>query len=169
MSENYALKGVYLNDFSRLRSIEGIEKAPSLEIFGIGNAVWDKAEIESYAPLRNSTVKEFVFRGKKILDTDFSFTADMKNLENFCIPSSTLTTAQFAWIAANCPKLKDDCTKGVKFFKSTDKDDNPCTMFYGVGKGMRSCKLEGNESKMQKLLSDFEKLKAQLKDAPYPI
>lgn len=168
MSENYNLKGIYLDDFSRLKNIEGIEKAPNLEIFGVGNAVWDKTEIESYAPLKNSTVKKFVFSGKKILDTDFSFTADMKNLEEIDIICSILTFEQFAWIAANCPKLKGDCVKGVNFFESTDRDGNPCTKFYGMGKGMRSYKLEGNEKKLEKLLTDFEELKAQLKGKPYP-
>ncbi len=172
MSGNTALRGVFLEDFSKLKSIEGIEKAPNLEFFGTGNAVWDKAEIESFEPLRNSPVRKFVFSGKKILDRDFSFTADMKNLEDFTIPSSTLTTEQFAWIAANCPKLRGELTEGVSRFQwYGDEDDsgNPEPWLCALGKGKRSFRLRGNEEKAEKLISDFEEMKKRLKGAPYPM
>lgn len=173
MSENHALKGIYLDDFSRLKNIEGIEKAPNLEVFGVGNAVWDKAEIDSFEPLRNSSVRKFVFSGKKILDTDFSFTAHMKNLEDFIIPSSTLTTEQFAWIAANCPKLKGELAEGVSRFEWYDEWDNDNRQLEpwlcALGKGKRSFRLRGNEEKAEMLLADFEEAKARLKGAPYPI
>lgn len=168
MSGNTALKGVHLEDFSKLRSIEGVEKAPNLEYFGIGNAAWDKAEIESFEPLRCSTVRKFVFHGKKILDADFSFTADMKNLQDFIIPPSTLTTEQFAWIAANCPKLRGKLAEGVLRYE-WEGDDGTERWICAVGRGKRRFRVEGNEEKAEKLLSDFEKLKQAMKNAPYPI
>lgn len=45
MSNNKALKGLEIDDFSKLHSIDEIEYAPNLEVFNIGNAVWSKMQI----------------------------------------------------------------------------------------------------------------------------
>lgn len=34
------LRGLQIDDFTRLHTINGIEYAPALEVFNIGNAVW---------------------------------------------------------------------------------------------------------------------------------
>lgn len=42
MRNNKALKGLEIDDFTRLYAIDEIEYAPALEVFNIGNAVWSK-------------------------------------------------------------------------------------------------------------------------------
>ena len=61
MSKNVSLVGLYIEDFTKLSSIKGIETAPSLKEFRIGNAVWNKIMIESLIPLANTGIEKFMF------------------------------------------------------------------------------------------------------------
>jgi hypothetical protein len=117
MSGNESLSGLCIQDFTKLSSIKGIETAPALKEFVIGNAIWDKMILESLMPLAYTSIEKFMFCGKSIADNDYSFLADMPNLKQFDFPTNMLTTEQVAWIVANFPELegfalnaKKDCT-----------------------------------------------------------
>lgn len=45
MSQNTALKGISIEDFSRLKDISGVEKAPKLKYFDICDAVWQQRKL----------------------------------------------------------------------------------------------------------------------------
>lgn len=53
------LRGLQIDDFTRLHTINGIEYAPALEVFNIGNAVWSKMKIESLKPVAKSMITRF--------------------------------------------------------------------------------------------------------------
>lgn len=92
MSKNVGLKGLCISDFTRLKKLDGVEKAPNLEWFSMRDAVWDKTEVESYKCFSNTNVKYLHFGGKKILDGDLSFVADMPRLERFDFPPNLFET-----------------------------------------------------------------------------
>ena len=116
MSGNTSLSGLAIEDFSRLTSIKGIETAPALKEFRIGNAIWSKMIIESLMPLANTKIERLSFTGRAIGDNDLSFLETLPDIKAFDFSTNMFSTEQVAWIVANCPhaegyalKAKVDC------------------------------------------------------------
>ena len=160
MSGNYALKAVVLDDFSKLHDISGIDKAPALEWFGIGDAVWSTAEIESLKPLVGTKVRRIDFHGKKIKDMDISFIPELKELEVFNFPTNLFATEECAWLKAKCPKLQGYSLRPYVEFKTfneeTRKTDVPAVII--VGKRKPVLVIEGNEKKIQAFAEKFDQM-----------
>ena len=169
MSGNTSLSGLAIEDFSRLTLVNGIETAPALKEFRIGNAIWSKMVIESLMPLANTKLERLTFTGRAIEDNDLSFIERMPNIKAFDFSTNMFTTEQVAWIVANFPqvdgfalKAKVDC----ELFKSNANPvDVPGTII--VGKRKPALILKGNEEKIQKYVEAFEKLKEKYKGMPY--
>lgn len=164
MSQNTALQGISIEDFSRLKTISGIEKAPNLKYFYIGDAVWSTTEIETLSPFRNTEVEHLVFSGKTVVDKDFSFVKDMKSLRVLDLSTNLLTVEQYAWIEANCPSLEEGPVGPVQIQEHGDEK-----IVYPYGRGKRSFNLQGNENRLKKVEAAFWNLVDKMKDAPYPI
>ena len=171
MAENTSLTALSIQDFSRLTSIKGIETAPALKEFIIGNAVWNTMVIDSLLPLSNSKIERLSFTGRAISDNDFSFLETLPGLKVFDFATNIFTTEQVAWIAANCPlaegyalKAKVDCM----LFDSNEHLVNvPKSII--VGKRKPVLKVKGNEDRIQKYVDTFEKLKKKYKGVPYKV
>ena len=169
MSGNESLSGLCIQDFRKLSSIKGIETAPALKEFVIGNAIWDKMILESLMPLAHTNIEKFMFCGKSIADNDYSFLADMPKLKQFDFPTNMLTTEQVAWIVANFPELegfalnaKKDCTLMNSEYKNV-----PGVLI--VGKRKPSLIVEGNEKRIAKYEQNFEQLKTKYAGIPYKV
>ena len=169
MSGNTSLSGLAIEDFSRLTSIKGIETAPALKEFRIGNAIWSKMIIESLMPLANTKIERLSFTGRAIEDNDLSFLETLPDIKAFDFPTNTFMTEQVAWIVANCPhaegyalKAKVDC---MPLVSNEHMVDVPKAII--VGKRKPALNVEGNEERIQKYVDSFEKLKAKYKGVPY--
>lgn len=160
MSNNKALKAVVLDDFTKLHDISGIEKAPSLEWFGIGNAVWNAAEIDSLRPFVGTDIRRIDFFGKKIRDMDISFIPQLKKLEVFGFPTNLFTTEEVAWLKAKCPGLGGYSMKPYiefeTFNEETKKTDVPAVIITGKRKPWLI--VEGNEKKIEDFVRKFDLL-----------
>ena len=171
MKENTSLTSLCIEDFSRLKSIKGVETAPSLNEFRIGNAMWSTMIVDSFMPLSNSKIERLSFTGRAIGDNDFSFLETLPELKVFDFSTNVFTTEQVAWIAANCPlavgyalKAKVDCM----LFDSNEHLVNvPKSII--VGKRKPVLKVEGNEEKIQKYVDSFENLKKKYTGVPYKV
>lgn len=166
MSENKSLKAVVLEDFTRLHNVDGIEKAPVLEWFGFGDAVWSTSELASLKPFTGTNIRRIDFYGKKIMDLDISFIPEMKKLEVFNFPSNHFTTEQVSWLVAKCPQLKGfairpyrDC---VLWNSETHKSDIPAVII--VGKRKPTLAIKDNEKKISNYITKFEKLVEQYRN-----
>lgn len=171
MSGNTSLSGLAIQDFSRLTSIKGIETAPALKEFQIGNAIWSKMIIESLMPLANSKIERLSFTGRAIEDNDLSFLETLPDIKTFDFSTNMFSTEQVAWIVANCPhaegyalKAKIDC---MLFDSNEHLVDVPKAII--VGKRKPVLKVEGNEERIQKYVDSFEKLKAKYKGVSYKV
>lgn len=167
MSGNISLSDLCIEDFTKLSSINGIETAPVLKEFRIGNAVWDKMVLESLMPLAHTRIEKLMFYGKSITENDYSFLADMPNLKEFDFPTNMLTTEQVAWIAANFPKLQGFALKAKRDCEMYDSSmkEVPGTLI--VGKRKPSLIIQGNEKRIEKYIQSFESLKQKYKGVPY--
>ena len=158
MSHNMSLKLLWIEDFTRLHCLDGIETAPHLEYFDIGNAVWDKAEIDTYQCFRNTNIKYLRFSGKTIIDKDMSFIQDMPKLEVFDFPSNLLSSEQVAWITGHFPKLQGYCLKPV-----IEYDDEVLV----VGKRKPLIKKIGNEKRINQYINKFKEYEQKYKNVNF--
>ncbi len=162
MSKNESLKGLCLENISKLKCLFGIEKAKNLEWFRFGNAVWDSAIIDSYKYFAGTKVRYLSFRGKKIEDNDPSYLAQMPLLEQLDL-AWIYTTEQIAWIVANCPNVKGQSLQAVTEF--TDLDGTPSV--HVAGKGKRRMRIAGNEKKIRRCIDYFDRLVELYRGVPY--
>lgn len=154
MSHNTSLKGVCIEDFCKLKSIKGIEKAPNLESLYLGDAVWATSTIEDLSCLKNSSISELNFYGKDIINCNFSFILDMPRLQKLDFSPKLLTTEQVAWIVANRPDLRGYCLDAIAI--PVNEDPSDFQNFIVVGKGKKRYRLAGNEHRLEQVRKDFD-------------
>lgn len=167
MSQNTSLSGLCIHDFTQLSSIEGIETAPALKEFVIGNAMWDKMILESLMPLANTHIEKFMFCGKCIKENDYSFLANMPYLKQFDFPTNMLTTEQVAWIVANFPTLEGFALRAKRDCTLFDSELKNVPGVLIVGRRKPSLIIEGNEKRIEKYVQNFEMLKEKYAGIPY--
>lgn len=167
MTHNTSLTGLCIKDFSRLSTIDGINTAPVLKEFDIGNAVWSTMTVNSLTPLANTNIEKLMFNGKGIKELDLSFLADMPHLKVFNFPTNMLTTEQVAWIAANFPDLEGYALRAKVDCELYDDSMNDVPGALIVGKRKPALIIEGNEKCIEKYVLAFEALKEKYKDVPY--
>ena len=165
MSKNYALKAVELSDFTKLHDLSGIEKAPALEWFGFGDAVWSTSEIESLRPFINTNIRRISFTGKTIRDMDISFIPQIKSLEVFDFPTNLFAMEEVARLVGSCPNLEGYSLKPYietqLFNEETRKTDKPGVVL--VGKRKPVLAVEGNETRIANHVSKFNKIVEQFR------
>ena len=171
MTENTSLTALCISDFSRLTSIKGVETAPTLKEFRIGNAIWNTMVIDSLMPLSNSKIERLSFSGRAINDNDFSFLETLPELKVFDFATNIFTTEQVAWIAANCPLAEGYALKAKVDCMLPDSNEHlvdvPKSII--VGKRKPILKVQGNEERIKKYVGSFEKLKKKYKGMPYKV
>lgn len=167
MRGNTSLTGLCIHDFSRMTSIEGIETAPVLKYFRIGNAMWDTMVLESLMPLANTGVEEVLFSGRAIADNDFSFIGEMPQLKVLDFSLKMLSTEQVAWIVSNFPQLQGFALKAKRDCELYDKALNKVPGTLIVGKRKPNLLIQGNEKRIEKYVQKFELLKEKYKGIPY--
>lgn len=161
MSGNTNLKAISLNDFTRLKSLDGIEKAKSLKIFSMGDAVWDTTVVDSYMPFADSSVKQLSFSGKAIKDQNLSFLEKAKNLREFNFSPNIFPTEKIIWAVTNFPHIEG--TSMVHFYedrlrnKETGEYDIPALCM--VGKGKRKFRADDlrKKEKLEKEIGEMER------------
>lgn len=176
MSGNESLTGVSVQDFTRLKSIRGVETAPNLKEFDVGNQMWNTSIIDSFMPFVGTHVEKLSFCGKAIEDDDLSFIEQMPCLKTFDFATNQFTTEQVAWIVANFPLLEGDALKPLVPFTytihdSTDKTKEPVdhivSGLYVVGKRKSIIEDVNNEKRINKCVQAFEALKQKYKGMTY--
>lgn len=170
MSKNYSLKAIILEDFTKLRNLSGIEKAPALEWFSFGDAVWRTSTIDTLKVFASSSVKKLQFYGKKIEDMDLSFVTQMEKLEVFDFPNNLFSTEQVAWVVANCPNLIGISLKPyieyMQYNSETKQSDIPSVII--VGKRKPTLCIEGNERKIKRYVEQFDKYVSDYHGTTFP-
>lgn len=162
MSKNYALKGLSINDFSKLRSIDDIATAPNLEFLDFGNMVWSTLVLDSLKPLTNTKLKYLTFSAKKIVDNDLTPIGNILTLEELSFPTNLFEVEQIANITAKLEHLESHSLGAYH------KIDNPIewetgngikmkdTFIHGKGKPFLDSNLDKN--RIKKYVQEFEQM-----------
>lgn len=159
MTGNTALKGLHISGFTKMRSIEGIQRVRNLEYFIYDDGMWMKTALESLTPLAGLPLRYFGLYVKKIVDGDMSCFEQLPHLERFESPLNLLETEKLAWIHANCPDLKGRALQAYKILS----DNTVCI----VGKRKPCFKLEGNEKRLEKYVDSFNRLVEKYRGKPF--
>ena len=160
MSENDSLKALSIGNSPKLHSIVGIEKAPALRRFELGEVRDATTVIDTFAPLSGTKIEYLSFAGKKIENCDLAFLRNMPSLKHFDFPTNLFTVEQIAWIVANFPHLEGYalCAKIDAFGwnEETHTMNVPYTLI--VGKRKPFLMNEGNEAKIKRYIDRFDQL-----------
>ena len=163
MSKNCSLKALELSDFTKLHDLSGVEKAPALEWFGFGDAVWRTSELESLRPLKDTNIRRLSFSGKTIRDMDISFIPQMKALEVFDFPANLFAMEEVAWLAGKCPNVEGYALRPyieTKVYNpETNMADIPGVLLVGKRKPMIA--VAGNEKRIANHVAKFNKIAEQ--------
>lgn len=156
MANNKKLVGLSLMDFSKLHTIDGIEKAANLEYFEIGNRVESGMVMESFKPIVNTNIRHFSWGGKKVLDNDFGCLADSK-IEELDMNSTQFTMSELAKLLALFPEtLKGTITK--PYTKGGIKDKDGYTEYFFLCKRKKTCVKGQDDERFASYLNEFENI-----------
>ena len=156
LSQNTKLKVLALYDMTKLRSISGLERARSLEVFDLGNYTWGTMEIDSLKPLVNSNVKCFAWYGKKVKDGDFLCLAKSK-IKVLDMNVSTFSMGDLAKILAAFPEnLEGKVTK--PYIECTVQEKGDFTTLWYLCKHKGRYVKGSDDALFEKYLASFRKL-----------
>lgn len=156
MTNNKKLIGLSLTDFSKLHSLDGIEKAVNLEYFDVGNRVEARMEIESFKPIVNTNIRHFSWGGNKVQDNDFGCLAHSK-IEELDIAPTQFTLLELAQLLALFPKtLKGTITK--PYIKGGVKDKDGYIEHYFLCKRKKTCVKGQDDERFAIYLNEFERI-----------
>jgi hypothetical protein len=124
MTENHRLKGLSIEGFTRLHSLDGVQHAPNLERLAFGYSVWPTSVLHDVQVLANTNLKQFSFRGKKMTELSLEIFRTMPNLERLDFPTNLLTTEEIAWLKAKIPHLDGYSIRPYLKFNSQDGMDD---------------------------------------------
>lgn len=162
MSKNFALKGLAINDFSKLHNLDDIVTAPNLEFLDFGNMVWDKLILNTLKPLSETKLKYLRFNAKKIIDNDITPIAKIRTLEELIFSTYLFETEQIAWLTAKLVNVKSsslgpyhkidtpikwETSRGIKM-----KD----TYIHGKGKPFLDSNLDKN--RINRYVEEFQQM-----------
>lgn len=98
------LRGLHFDDFTKLRDLSDLSRAVALEDLVFGNAIWNKFEVETLAPLAElSRLRTLAFNAKAIGDGRIQPLAALTGLASLDFPSGLFETTQLAWLRARLP------------------------------------------------------------------
>jgi hypothetical protein len=162
MSKNYALKGLSINDFSKLSNIEDIITAPNLEFLDFGNMVWSTMVLDSLKPLAKTKLKYLKFNAKKILDHDITPLGEIATLEELDFSTKLFEMEKIAWLTAKLENVKSlSLGPYHKIEKPIESRNNKGikmkdTFIHGKGKPFLDSNLD--EKRINKYVEEFEQM-----------
>lgn len=162
MTNNKKLVGLSLTDFTKIHSLDGIDKACNLTSFYLYDRVEAKMEIQSLKPIVNTEIKHFIWGGKRVLENDYGCLANSK-IEELDISPTRFTMLELAQLLALFPEtLRGSITK--PYTKGGIKDKDGYTEYFFLCKRKRACMRGKDDERFVSYLNEFEKLLRQCRE-----
>jgi hypothetical protein len=99
------LRGLHIEDFTRLNTLDDLAAGSSLQELGFGNAVWVTSVYATLGPLAGLVGLRYLsFSAKRIVDGRIQPLANLTSLETLAFPTNLFTTEQCAWLRARLPE-----------------------------------------------------------------
>jgi len=161
MSKNKNLKGIFINDMSKLCNLKDIESGASLNEFHISGGMWKNAKIETLRPI--GTLKNLEYLSLiniDILDNDITPLFYLEKLKILRLDERDFDSEIYASLAVNLEKTECDCFKG--YVKNDPYGDGKDVWI--VGKKKPRLNPIKDAEKIQKYICEFEELKSHYKN-----
>lgn len=169
MSKTPKLRGLEFLDFRRLRDLDDLCAASTLEELSFGNAVWVKAVVSSIAPLAALTsLRRLSFAVQKIEDGRIQPLATLAQLDRLEFPTNLFTTEQLAWLRARLPETVQGRVLGpVEYLDEAldfGPDDSRDVLVMGKRKSFLNA--QNDAAKIRRYVDDYWRLVARFHNDP---
>lgn len=157
MSKSKQLRQLLISDFSKLRTIDLLTTAPSIELLELSGGIWNRLNIVSLKPLSElEQIKQLTLNNIKVDDQCLEPISKLNRLEVLEI-SNQFPVEEFAKLSMELTQTECKLFSPYTKLKSPigDKD----IMITGKGKPFLNSLIDGN--KIKTFESDFKKLQEQ--------
>jgi hypothetical protein len=156
MSQNKNLKGIYINDLTKIKDFNELNTAPVLKELFITGGMWSKAKINTLKSIGNLEKIEYLgIINLEILDNDISPLCNLISLKKLRLDERDFPIEYYAMLSAKLTKTECDCFKG--FVENSVYNDGKDIWI--VGKRKPRFNKTKDEIKIQKFIREFEILR----------
>ena len=165
------LRGLNLDDFTRIHDLSDLRTAASLEELEFGNKVWPKFVCRSLDPLESLTrLQRLTFNAKRIEDGRIEPLAALRKLEYLGFPSNLFTTEQVAWLRARLPEaVTGPSLEPIRVFPREPEGALREKDVLVVGKRKPWLNSKKDAERIQRSVDDFWRMAAGFKRHPHAI
>lgn len=155
MSQNKRLKGISIGEFTKLRTLKGIETAENLESLEVRspNNMWEPDLLKYIQPRAIKKIGLYL-NTKEVIN--ISYINEMPLLQIFDFQDKLLFTEQVAWIIANFPQLSG-CSLKFARYRSNLIAGKKVTLVFIIGRRKPNIEICGDKEKIEKINLKIEK------------
>lgn len=162
ISNNTELRNLEIVDFSKLYDISNISSARQITSLKLEGGIDKKLNVQTLKPLSVLTnLKYLRLANLKVSDGSLKPLADLKNLEELWLPNQ-FETKEYAWLATRLPNTKCDMFNPINNVHITDAKKVLVWDTMVTGRKKPFLLSANDKLKVDKYISDFEKLKKEL-------
>lgn len=167
MTKNLKLKGLCFDDFTRMRTLEEIPRAPRLEELYFGDKIWNAFVAESLKPLANAKMLSTLrFSALRIIDNDITPLAEIPNLEFLEFPPRLFTMEQVAWLTSQLDNVHSSVLAPYLKLESPFDHEGIIKDVLVVGKGKPFLNSYVDQDRIEKYETHFSTLVKQYAEEP---
>lgn len=163
MTNNINLKGLFINDFSKLHRLDLLDTAKSLNEFHLSGGMWKNTKIETLIPIGKLRNLEYLsLNFVDIVDNDITPLFNLTNLKELRLSEETYEMEKYAALAARLINTECECFKGYIISKDSDLYDDGKTVRI-VGKRKPRLNHIKSAEKFEMYIAEFENYKKMYK------
>jgi hypothetical protein len=167
------LVGLQFENFTRLHALDDLGTGGTLQELNFGDALWNTSVFTSLSPLAALvSLRRLSFNARRIDDGRIEPLASLQQLDSLAFPANLFTTSQVAWLRARLPDSVQSHVLGPLFPLGPIRDlsNNTVTELdkdvIVVGKRKPALSSRRDEARIQRYVSEFERLVQKFRDDP---
>lgn len=162
MSNNKKLRMLNLDDFTRLHSLRGVEKAPALEYLTFGNLSDSRSKFDNVPDLNETSLQKVAYNSDVPYECVEKF-LNIPDLKELGFRANMYKVEFLAWISANYPHIKGNALRPYALF-----GDKKSGFICGKRKPwIHDINSEKDKKRVEKAVNNFEGLKKELYGMPF--
>lgn len=162
ISKNTRLRNLKVIDFPKLNDISQISVAKQLDSFTLEGGINNGLSIQTLNPISVLTnLKYLRLANLKVFDDTLKYLSNLRNLEELSL-SNQFETKEYAWLASRLPNVECDMFQATVETNIINTNNETVWDTMVVGRRKPFLNSKSDKAKIDKYITDFEKLKRQL-------